>query len=793
MPGHAYCARFVFALFVAALFLLAPVAANAQITSVVPGGKSSEKSKISIPKDLTSAQVDALIAKLSDVQVRQILREYLYELTQARARAGKAAKMSLGERMEKEALKLEKRIPLMIAGLSEIPSVLGAAVARWQPKEGRYPILFLIFRIGFAVVVGLILEWLFRRATAKARKRVCALDLDAPFSTRLKSAFFAAGLETLALGSFFVGGIVVFLIFFRDSEATRLFMASFVRAYIIVRIVAIVSRFSLSPEEPALRLESVSDDGARFLHRRIVWICVFFAFSFRSADFLFAIGLKQPPYDLLITVFGTVVTILFIVMVAKSRSRLSVSSAQIPTVNEESSQSGRLISGQLGGAKYWIVIAYLALIWALWVYSILNESSLLRGSAILSLAIPAIAILLNRIFKRVLLARDARVRLRASATTEQNEESANSQDVEPSDPIIPGKLQGRYLIVLQRAFRIILVIGSLLLLLTVWNVDLFANMRQSMGASFAAALIDTALILLVVYVLWELVEALIRKKSAEEDAKAAAGHDAEEGGEGGGAPKTRLATLLPLFRFTLLTTLGVMSVMLTLSNLGVDIAPLLAGAGVVGLAIGFGAQTLVRDIVSGVFFLIDDAFRIGEYIEMGDLRGTVEKISIRSMRLRHHRGLVHTIPYGEVKSVTNYSRDWVIMKLEFRLPFGTDIDKVRKLIKQTGQEMMKEEFGKDMLAPLKSQGVLRMDESGMIFRAKFMTKPGEQFVVRREAYSRIQDVLRQNGIEFATSQVTVRVPELTERDDLTEQQKKGVVEAAGGAALKVTKSIEKPA
>ena len=178
---------------------------------------------------------------------------------------------------------------------------------------------------------------------------------------------------------------------------------------------------------------------------------------------------------------------------------------------------------------------------------------------------------------------------------------------------------------------------------------------------------------------------------------------------------------------------------------------------------------------------------------MGDLRGTVEKISIRSMRLRHHRGLVHTIPYGEVKSVTNYSRDWVIMKLEFRLPFGTDIDKVRKLIKQTGQEMMKEEFGKDMLAPLKSQSVLRMDESGMIFRAKFMTKPGEQFVVRREAYSRIQDVLRQNGIEFATSQVTVRVPELTEREDLTEQQKKGVVEAAGGAALKVTKSIEKPA
>ena len=320
---------------------------------------------------------------------------------------------------------------------------------------------------------------------------------------------------------------------------------------------------------------------------------------------------------------------------------------------------------------------------------------------------------------------------------------------------------------------------------------MFATLRSSMGAVVAAAVVDTALIVLVVYVLWELVEAWVRKKTAEEEAKAPQTDVAEEGGEGGGAPKTRLATLLPLFRFVLLSMIGVMAVMLVLSHLEVNIAPLLAGAGVVGLAIGFGAQTLVRDIVSGAFFLIDDAFRVGEYVESGELRGTVEKISIRSLRLRHHRGLVHTVPYGELKSITNYSRDWVIMKLEFRLPFGTDSEKVRKLIKRTGQEMMEEEAFKDvMLAPLKSQGVLRMDESGMIFRAKFMTKPGEQFVVRREAFRRIQDVLRENGIEFATSQVTVHVPELVEHEELTADQKREVADSAGAAALKSRKAAE---
>ena len=125
--------------------------------------------------------------------------------------------------------------------------------------------------------------------------------------------------------------------------------------------------------------------------------------------------------------------------------------------------------------------------------------------------------------------------------------------------------------------------------------------------------------------------------------------------------------------------------MLVLSSLGVNIGPLIAGAGVVGIAIGFGAQTLVRDIVSGFFYLIDDAFRIGEYVVIDQIRGTVEKISVRSFQLRHHDGPVHTIPYGEIRSLTNWSRDWAIMKFELRIPFETDIEKVRKIIKQIAQ------------------------------------------------------------------------------------------------------------
>jgi small-conductance mechanosensitive channel len=136
---------------------------------------------------------------------------------------------------------------------------------------------------------------------------------------------------------------------------------------------------------------------------------------------------------------------------------------------------------------------------------------------------------------------------------------------------------------------------------------------------------------------------------------------------------------------------------------------------VIGIALGFGSQTLVRDIISGVFFLSEDAFRIGEYIQVGTTRGTVEGIAIRSVRLRHHRGPVHTLPFGEIKQLTNYSRDWIIMKLEFLLAFGTDLQKVRKLVKKVGEELSEHpSLGPALLDRVKSQGVRRMEPTGVV-------------------------------------------------------------------------------
>ncbi|HYN37930.1 MAG TPA: mechanosensitive ion channel family protein, partial [Rhodospirillales bacterium] len=137
-------------------------------------------------------------------------------------------------------------------------------------------------------------------------------------------------------------------------------------------------------------------------------------------------------------------------------------------------------------------------------------------------------------------------------------------------------------------------------------------------------------------------------------------------------------------------------------------------------------------------------------------KGTVEHISIRSLRLRHHLGQINTIPFGEIKTVTNYSRDWVILKLELRVPLDTDIEKVRRLVKRVGEEMQQNpELAAALLQPLKSQGVHRMEPSAYVVRVKFMAKPGEQFVLRREVFRRLHAVFQENGIRLGVSPTVV--------------------------------------
>lgn len=229
--------------------------------------------------------------------------------------------------------------------------------------------------------------------------------------------------------------------------------------------------------------------------------------------------------------------------------------------------------------------------------------------------------------------------------------------------------------------------------------------------------------------------------------------------EGSATAHGRLHTVLPLIRDIVLGGIISLTALVILSAIGVNIGPLLAGFGVVGLAISFGSQTLIKDIVSGIFFMVDDAFRVGEYIETGRQKGTVEKIHLRSVQLRHQNGQIHTIPFGQLDAITNYSRDWATVKFEIRLDRDADIEAARKTIKKVGLAMQEDpEFGPDLIAPLKMQGIQEITDSAVVVRLKFTAKPKNPSLLQREALRRVYRALQEAGVLLASSAVVFRSP-----------------------------------
>ncbi|WP_420870302.1 mechanosensitive ion channel family protein [Methylobacterium crusticola] len=223
------------------------------------------------------------------------------------------------------------------------------------------------------------------------------------------------------------------------------------------------------------------------------------------------------------------------------------------------------------------------------------------------------------------------------------------------------------------------------------------------------------------------------------------------------AAQGRLATVLPIVRDLALGATLALTALIVLSALGIDTAPLLAGFGVVGLALSFGSQALVKDIVSGIFFMADDAFRLGEYVDTGRLKGTVERISLRSVRLRHQNGQIHTIPFGRIDQITNFSRDWATVKFTIRLDREADIETARRTIKKVGQAMLADpELGPEFLLPLKMQGVQEIADAAIVVRCKFTARPLKPSYIQREALKRIHRALQEAGVPFASNAVMVR-------------------------------------
>ncbi|UCF94003.1 MAG: mechanosensitive ion channel [Desulfobacterales bacterium] len=644
-----------------------------------------------------------------------------------------------------------------------------AALDNLNMGKGLGHLMLTLFIAALLIFAGLAMEWPVRRSTENLRRRL--LDTASlgrlQFLGRVVSRLF---LNILGLGTYILTTFVLFAVFYDEGDPGFGIVSGAILPSYYIRFFILGADLVLSPTTPALRLYPLQDENAKFLYRWMI-IIVVTAIGIADISYIFlGAGIGQENFLLMYSLSGLSVSLLVAVMIWRSRHRVAQA---IWSGDPGKGKAGSSLRAGIARSWHWFAMLYVVAMGVFWFIKGLAEGKIAMLPTIISVFLIPLLIGLNRWAERLLDIASGLSPSPLISTDADSYQTMSDSEAPPSgEPVDQKTDQSSYLKqhvqLIKITLRMLLVALMFFLILRLWGIDI------PVGRILTSTALNILGLALLGIVVWQFTKARIDSKIREEMPDDDA--EMQEGGRGG----SRVGTLLVLLRKFILSVLFVVISLMILSSVGVNIGPLIAGAGVIGLAIGFGSQTLVRDILSGVFFLIDDAFRVGDYIQTAGTKGMVQQISLRSVKLRHPRGSVFTIPFGDMAAVQNFSRDYIITKLDLRVRYDADIEKIRKIVKKIGKDLERDEkIGPVLLSPIKSQGVREMDDSAMILRVKFKTPPGEQFIVRREVYKHIQESFREHGIEFAHRNVTVYLPPESPQTVSGEEQDKGA--KTGGA------------
>ena len=561
--------------------------------------------------------------------------------------------------------------------------------------------------IAFFVAVGVGLSYLALRLTRPLRLWIIALPHETP-QGRVKKVGGRFLLVLILLGAFMLGSAGAFLMF-EWPLLLREIVLAYLTAAIVIWAVRMFARFVLLPPDlqvvhaREVRVLNVEDKHADHWYKWIVILVTVFALVAATFSLLPTFGFSADdvlalavPMDLLLLA-------------------LALAAIWLRPVTRREDHRGRI--GQ--SALSWLLTAYFILL----VLIRTSGAFIVFWFAVAAVALPAAIIMAHRAVHYVL----------------------RPPDAESGAKPVPAVTMA----VIDRGIRMVLIVLAAVLLARAWGIDMHSMNSDPTFAPLLRGLLNAIVIVLAADFGWSIVKALIERKLGVR--LVATGEHAIE------PQQARLRTLLPIIQNMMLAIIVIMAILMILSSAGIQIGPLIAGAGVVGVAVGFGAQTVVKDVISGVFYLLDDAFRVGEYITSGKYMGTVESFSLRSIKLRHHRGPLFTIPFGELGAVQNQSRDWATDKFNITVGYDTDIDKARKLIKKIGLELAADpEFTPWVIEPIKMQGVQEFGDYGIVLRMKVTTKPGGAFAMKRRFYLLINKAFKENGIELPLPTVHVQ-------------------------------------
>jgi len=508
---------------------------------------------------------------------------------------------------------------------------------------------------------------------------------------------------------------------------TTLVAAAVITAVVLQRASMIVLRGLFAPRQASLRLLPLRDDLAIGLHRGLAWIVPTLIFGYLAVEIARLFGMPPGSRQLLGHLVGLLVMGIGVRTVFHLRAigKRTIRGFSLGT----SSATAWMTGLQRGIADIWHLLAavYVVVIYAAWVVDPERWFSVAGWGTLNTLALVVGAVI---VLGQIQKWRDAAIlKLYSSKHFDR-----------------PMRERGRrYVGILAATARTALGLACLVLILDSWTVDAVTWVTQGLGGRAVSIISNLILVLFVAVVLWEGVNFAIERYLTTTDPE---GKVIERG--------QRERTLLPLLRNVLTVFLVIVVALILLSELGLDIAPLLAGAGVVGLAIGFGSQKLVQDVITGIFNLLEDTIAVGDVIQVGGHSGVVEAMSIRSLRLRDLSGNLHTIPFSVVDTVTNMTKDFSYYLLEIGVAYRENTDDVVEIIKEVGADLQADdEYGAVILEPVEVLGVDAFQDSAVLLKARIKTKPIMQWWIGREYLRRLKLCFDERGVEIPFPHMTV--------------------------------------
>ena len=693
------------------------------------------------PAALNAAQAQDVLGLLRDDKRRAAFEATLDAMIRAHAEPMVAPEAdNLAEKLLQQATTgitdAGHRARATLRTVNDLPLLWRWLAAQASDADARERITEAGWRVLAVLIAAAVAEFILRRIVGPLRLRAAAwapapaaMLLHEPFGDdaapagfrrrsltralaalrRLPFGLVRLGLDLLPVGAFVIVAAALMRGWLAPQQQTLAYATARVAvlAYATGRLVlAGVSLFAVA--DGRLRLLDIPDAAAQFLTRWMRRLVLIGGLGWVLAETGLVFGMYQTAHDALLKLFALVVHGCAIVMVVQAMPGVS---ARIRTGGTGRPGLWSATRNIVAATWHIVAILYLVALWVVWVIELRNGYQRLLYVFAVTGAVLAGGRLL------VVLALGLLDRLRPENAT--------------------GGRVAFYVPAVRFGISALITAVAGVVLIQAWGFGVWSwLLATGLGARAVSAGLTIGVTLLGAVLAWESMNAIADRNLAR---MTGAGQLARAG---------RLRTLLPLLRTSLLVVIVVIVALMVLSEVGVNIAPLLAGAGVVGIAVGFGSQKLVQDLITGLFLLLENAMQVGDVVTLGGLSGTVEALSIRTIRLRALDGSVHIIPFSAVTTVTNQTRDYGYAVLDLSVGLSEEPDRVTAVVRDVAAAMRAEpRWASMVLDALEVMGIDRFVDTAYVLRVRLKTQPASRWAVGRELNRRVKNEFDALAIE----------------------------------------------